>query len=178
MQHIGRAVEIEILGEQWKFARLDLDTWDLFLDWAKTILPDPVKVGLENIDMVAVKDAAIVRELRRQDLEEETKAKAEGRAPIFVGDKFTPISNDFAKMALDKKASYLSLNSPEIMSLRTSAKGSAYLLHLVLKPAHPDITPARAYEVMLALGDKLKGVIDTISGVTVSPAKNESAPAA
>lgn len=43
--HVGREAEVQALGQSWRLSRWDRGTWEDFLTWAKTRLPDPLDVA-------------------------------------------------------------------------------------------------------------------------------------
>ena len=107
-------------------------------------------------------------------------------------DKMPQVVGEFlVRGALEKAASYLGFNSPEMQSLLNSIEGGSHLAYLLLKPHHPDITEDDAYHVFMALSQKparaatpadpnppsrMREIFDLTSGK--APAGNAEAPAA
>lgn len=95
-RHVGRETTADThfedadgnpVKETWTFARWDRRVWVAFSQWAATILPNPVKVALADIDSLVLKDAEIHRELAKRDHDELERVKAENRRIIAQTDK-------------------------------------------------------------------------------------------
>ncbi len=180
--HVGREVTEAALGQDWTFSRWTRAVHQAYSEWAQNMLPDPIERVTRSLDKVALKDAAIIRQLQIDDLAETKKAKEENRPAILMAPQYTPFADVMTKQAINKAGCYTGFGSPEIASLINSPEGTSYLFYLLLKPKHKDITPDQAYDVMLALNQREEGlsrkVIDTVSGKLDAPPKNEPAQAA
>jgi len=179
MNHIGKECTFDALGRKWTAARQGRRVLIEFGDWARPLVPNPVRSALEDIDIATAKDAEILRELTRQDLAEEAKAKAEGREPVLIRPLYKPIANDMVARAQQAKNCYRDINHPEILSLMNSFKGQSYLLFLLLRKAHPDITQDTVDDILEELpGSEVARILKTTSGENERPApKNDQAPA-
>lgn len=179
MNHIGKECSFEALGQTWTAARQTRRVLIEFGDWARPQIPNPVRSALEDIDVATAKDAAILRELTRQDLEEETKARSEGREPVLLRPLYKPIANDMVARAQQAKDCYKEINHPEILSLMNSFKGQAFLFFLLLRRNHPAITQEQVDDILEELpGHEVKRVLQTTAGENERPAaKNDPAPA-
>lgn len=180
--HIGREFVAEALGQKWTFSRWTYGVWVEFAKWAKTQLPDPIVVALDGIEQAAVKDAEILRRLSQQDANEITLAAKEGRVPVLVLDKWTPLSDTLTNKAQELASCYLDFSSKQFRSLLTSPVGAAYVMYLLLKGKHPDATPDLAYDLFTVLGaDTVREIFDQVQGKAPQPAgdpKNGDSPAA
>lgn len=180
MEHLGRECEFDALGRKWKAARQTRRVLIEFADWARPMIPNPVKSALEDIDAIVLKDAEILRQLTAADQVEREKAKAEGRDPVLIRPEWQPLSGDIIKQARERKDSWKDINSPEILSILNSFRGQAYLFFLLLKRNHPDITEAMVDEMLEELpGKEIVRILETTSGSgKKAPPKNAEAPAA
>lgn len=91
LRHIGRETTADTFfldesgidrKETWKFSRWDRSVWVQFAEWAKTVLPDPIKETLKNIDFAVLKDAEVIRKLKLADHDEEKRVRELNRAEI------------------------------------------------------------------------------------------------
>jgi len=48
--HLGRESELTALGRTWRISRWTRKIWNDWLDWAKTVLPDPVDTAQKRIE--------------------------------------------------------------------------------------------------------------------------------
>ena len=177
VSHVGREITIEALGKTWRFGRWTRKIWVDFTSWAKSQLPDPIEATIKNIDKLVLKDAAIVRELQIQDQAEIERAKKENRQPVLMAPKYSQIAETLTSKALDKSASYLSFNSPEIESLLQSVPGSTYLFFLLLRQNHPDISEDEACEVFIGCSqEEVFKILSAVRGEAKGSGKNEQAP--
>lgn len=176
LDHVGRECKVSALNQEWTFSRWDRGVWVAFAEWAKSVLPDPVEAATRSIDKIVLRDAEIIRELRRRDDKEMIDATAAGRKPILLADNYRQMSDLLVEKALDKGASYLSFNSPELSSLMRSAIGTSYWMWLLLKTKHPELTVDDTYEIFVALGQQageIDRIIKTTQGQSEAKPKNE-----
>ncbi|MDE2020890.1 MAG: hypothetical protein KGJ13_11190, partial [Patescibacteria group bacterium] len=91
LRHIGRETTADTFfldesgterKETWRFSRWDRSVWVQFAEWAKTVLPDPIKETLKNIDFAVLKDAEVIRKLKLADHDEEKRVRELNRAEI------------------------------------------------------------------------------------------------
>lgn len=176
--HIGREVTETVLGKAWTFSRWDRAIHQEFSKWAQTMLPDPLEAVQRNLDKIALKDAAILRQLQIDDLAETKRAIEEKREAILLHKQYTPFADLLVQKALDKAGMYLGFGSPEVTSLINTAEGSTHLLFLLLKQHQPEVTPDQAYAVMVSLGPRLKDVLAAVQGKSEAAPKNEQGQAA
>ena len=173
--HVGREISKEIAGETWTFARWDRQVWVDFAAWGKSFLPDPLEVAMRNMDQIVLKDAEAMRELQRRDEAEEKKARETGRPAVLMLPKYKQMAEYIVDKALEKAASYLSFNSPEMRSLINSAPGSAQVLFLLLKPHHPEISESQAFDLMQQMSPAdIQEVFEVTAGRNGGAPKNES----
>lgn len=181
-EHIGRETTIKVQRGELRLSRWDRVIWDRFLDWCKVRSPDPVEAVSRSIDKLVLKDAEIFRELMRRDMEEEAKAKAEGRAPVLVADKFQATHTQLLDKVVDKVASRLGVNSPEVQAMVWSPSGSAYLLYLLLQRHQPQITEDEGLgiydELSQSRPQEIQRVFRVAQGFYEGAEKNGSDPAA
>jgi hypothetical protein len=176
--HVGREVTEQALGQAWTFARWERSVHQEFSTWAQSILPDPLDVVSRNLDKIALKDAAILRQLQIDDLAETKKAAEEKRPAILMARQYKPFADHISELALQRAGLYLGFGSPEVTSLINTAEGSSYLVFLLLKRHHPDVTLDKAFAVMVALGPRLKQILEQVQGKSEEAAeKNEPAQA-
>lgn len=193
--HVGRETTASAFGQTWKFSRWTRRVWMEFAEWAKTILPSPIDEATKGIDKLTLKDAEILRELRRKDMEEMATvqraneeeaalAKAQGRQPILkqpilMADGYKEMSSVVVDSAIEKAGCYLSFNSKELGSLIRSVPGVAYLFYLLLMLNHPGITEDDAFDISQAIGqDEVTRIMATVSGRDSGAPKNGASPAA
>jgi hypothetical protein len=95
-RHVGRETaaithflddEGNPVAETWRFARWDRRVWVEFAEWAKSVLPDPQKETIRNIDAIMLKDAEFARKLKIQDHDELQRVTALNRAEQSRVDK-------------------------------------------------------------------------------------------
>lgn len=174
------------VGKEWTFSRFTRRVWEAFAAHGRTLVPNPLRELKGVIREITLQDAETLREVLAADVKEIDKAKAEGRTPVIVGDKFRGMADWLADKALEKATSYLSAQSKELSGLLSSHEGSAYLFWLLLKPRHPDITEDEAYDVFVDLEmnggadgrQTVERIIRTCNGTAPEPEKNGSPPAA
>lgn len=78
--------------------------------------------------------------------------------------------------ALDDKRIFLSVASPEVKALLNSLEGGVYLLTLLLKINHPEITEDLAFDISLEVGqERLQELFMVAAGQ--QPSGNADAPA-
>jgi hypothetical protein len=167
--HIGKEQTVEALGKTWRVGRWTRNVWDDFTAWAKDNLPDPlqeVESSIERMMTLAAKAGTA-----------EEKDPAKKAELLRTAQMWEAQADHLLRMALDKKTSYLSVNSPEMGSLINSVVGGAQLLHLLLKTHQPDSTVDDAYWIIQELGgERLQAIYQIASGK--APRGNAEAPAA
>lgn len=176
--HIGRECVETINGKSWTFARCTRAVHQDFAAFARTLLPNPVDAVLANLDKIALKDAAALRQLQIDDMAEMKKAKEEGREPALIAGQFKPFADTMTQQAVNKASVYCGFGSPEVTSVLGTSEGGSYMLYLLLKPNHKDITPDEAFELMIALGQRTQRIISTCSGKAEAAPKNDGGLAA
>lgn len=68
--------------------------------------------------------------------------------------------------ALRDRTDYLSVTSPRVAMLLDSVEGTTYLVYLLLKPKHPEVTADLAYEVVVTVGkEAMSELLKKCSGV-------------
>lgn len=83
--------------------------------------------------------------------------------------------------AIKAKATYLSLNSPQVKELLDTLEGCVQLTYLLLKRHHPDATPDVAYDLVMAVGAEQMGrTLQACAGVVPKeqPPRGETQPGA
>lgn len=177
--HVGRECTETVLGQSWTFSRSTRAIHQAFSEWARTVLPNPVESVLRNLTELALRDAEILRQLQVSDQAELKRAEAENRNPCLMAPQYRPFADTMTRQAVDKAACYLGFGSPEVTSVLRSTEGMSYMFFLLLKDAHPDVTPAKAMDIMIALGDvRAAHVMATVQGKSEDAPKNAPAPAA
>ncbi len=176
--YIGRETTETILGQQWTFARADRAIDRDFAEYARTVLPDPIEAMTRNLDKVALKDAAVLRQLQIDDNAELDKAKAENRPAILMAPQYVPFADVMTRQAINKAACYLGMGSPEVQSVLTSVDGMSHLLFLLLRKNHKEITEDQAHELNIALGERFAAIVKRCRGGAEPTVPNAQAPAA
>src|SRR5262245_33648871 len=123
--HVGRETETTapLTGKTYRFSRWDRQVWLDFAAFARKFLPRPVDALAESIDLIALKDAAIFRQLLIDDAKEKDKAEAENRPPVYLSQRWAPMHDKLISIAADKQCSYLAFNSKEFLSVVSSLPG-------------------------------------------------------
>lgn len=172
--HVGREATLTALGQTWTASRWDLQVWDDFLAWARTALPDPMDVAIAACERTAARERALSERLA------DTKDKAEAKRLQGQISDLQAIQTQTMKLGMDKGSSYLAVNSPEVRSLVSSARGSAHALWLLLRKHHPDVTEEVALEIIQqAEPEAINRLWTLVQGrAPEETAKNASAPAA
>lgn len=176
--HIGRECTEIVNDKPLTFARCTRAVHTAFAEFARTLLPNPVDAVMANLDKLALKDAAVLRKLQTDDQAEIVKAKAEGREPVLLATQFKPFADVLTEQAVNKAATYLGFGSPEVTSVLKSSEGTSYMLYLLLRDHHPEMTPDAAFDVLSALGARTGKIIAVCSGKEEAVPKNVAAPAA
>ena len=182
---IGRDCEEWAIGQKWKFGKFTRNVWADLAKEGRRLMPDPVAVALESIDLAVAKDAETIRRLQISDAEELKLAEAAGRDPVLLAPQYVPITKGLEERAYEKKTSYLSAGSPELNSFLVSCEGQSYLFFLLLRKHHPDITDETAYDIYRDLAENAgrdgrmttEAIINTCNGRGPTPSKNDAAPA-
>lgn len=72
MQHLGTEVELEVSGQKYRLSRFSRKIVRQFIDWAQTVLPDPLAIVKDklrdfpaNIQEIMVRDALAQARMRR-----------------------------------------------------------------------------------------------------------------
>lgn len=111
-------------------------------------------------------------------------AKPRIKDPLEVAqkhlDRFPPgLQSIMVQHALELSSGHLALNGGPVQGLLATLDGSAYLLYLLLKQHHPEMTEDLAFEIAMDVDEKeLKRVFDRSAGkVPPSAQGNASAPA-
>ncbi len=157
----GKETTSLILGVTWTFSRFSIDIWEPFLDWAATVLPDPIDVALQKVNRLAdeyekVKNDASLSDSRR------------GHLLLVNG----TMQGAVTKIAMDEALSYLSPGSPRVQSLMRSPRGGAHLLRGLLTEHHPAVTLEECGWMIQEMEDaELERIIRVTSG-KLGPAGN------
>jgi len=170
--HVGREVTVSALGKQWTFARWTREIEDKYCDFARSILPDPIEVVSRNLDKIALKDAAIIRQLQIDDNAERVKAAEEHRPAILMFPQYTPFADVMVDKAINKASLYLGYGSPEVNSTLRSTQGTSFLSRLLLLQHHPEIDRQTAQNIVEELGDKIQSVLEVCRGKLDALPKN------
>lgn len=142
--HVGVPQTFQALGQTWNTVRLERDIWFEFVKFAKTMLPNPITVGSELCNSLLQTDA--------------TKDQRNG------------ITDTALLLAMD----FMGVQSGQVISFLSSMEGSSYLLYLILKPNHPEMTPKLAWDISWARGTAyLQELFDVAQGLVQK--KEESA---
>lgn len=149
-------------------------------------MPDPIAVlGSEAYEQIVLRDAETIRKMKIADEAERVAAKAANRKPVLVAHEYQGASKAIEERAYLAKSRYLSAGSPELSGFLMSNEGQSYLFYLLLKPAHPDVTPDDAYEVYWDLASNAGAdtrktpdqIINICNGRSAEPEKNGASPA-
>ncbi len=163
----GREVEAKALGQTWRFSRWTLNILDEFLDWARTVLPDPLVVA-ETALLRLQRNARAIRENKNTD--EEEKA--------FLLQCNHENQERWGRLAMDEATSYLGMGSEQFQSLLNSARGAARLGMLLLRKHHPDINEETAFAIASEIGGDMQRIMAVTSGkATPDNLGNSKAPA-
>lgn len=172
----GVEQEVEALGKTWRLSRQTRGVWRAFAEWARGVLPDPIEAVARHIDKLALQDAAVMRELMRQDLAE---MKERGAQAVTVADKYQQLAETTTSKALDKAASYLNFGGPELLSLVLSPVGQVRMLFLLLRKHHATVTEDDADDILNEIGPKAAAALFKKAGGSVPERpKNAGSPAA
>ena len=183
---IGRQCEEMAVGKKWTFQKFTRKVWaDLAVE-ARRLMPDPIAVlGTEAYEKLVLSDAETIRKMTIADEAEKVAAKAEKRKPILMAPQYQGASKAIEERAYLSKSRYLSAGSPELSGFLLSNEGQSYLFYLLLKTAHPDITPDDAYDVYWDLASNAGSdgrktpdeIINICNGRSAEPSKNGESPA-
>jgi len=169
----GQETTFQALGQEWRVQRMEMAVWLQFQDWAKEILPDPLREVYKDLDVVALKDAEILRELRIRDQKELSRAGAENREPVLMADRYQDWAAYIVNKAIEKKFALVEIGSPEMNSLLKSAKGLIKILQLLLGKHHPEVTFEKAAELFQELGsEEVVRLMGVASGQNATVEKN------
>lgn len=180
---IGRPCEENAIGKDWKFSRFSGNVWADLAREGRRLMPDPIAVlGTDAFEVVALRDAEILRKIEMADQAERAAAKAAGRPPVLMGPRFTSVSKGIEERAYLSASRYLSIGSPELSGFLLSNEGQSHLLFLLLKPNHPEITAQDAYDIFWDLASNAgkdgrktpDQIIQICNGRAPEPAKNEA----
>ena len=94
-------------------------------------------------------------------------------------DKYPPaLQEALVRHACDRACDYLGVGSPAVQQCLASLEGSVYLLYLLLKANHPEMTEDMALEIALEVGaDRLKATFDAAAGKAPPEGNGHPAPA-
>jgi hypothetical protein len=188
-QHIGREAEISVNKRTYKLSRLTRAIWRKWFEWARTMLPDPLKVAHAQVTELAREEWRLSKDAQAAQADAIVKdgqpadpAKAEEAALLWHLVQTNRDEQKFlTRIAIDKAASYLSMDAPETQSLLGAVEGQVELLYLLMKPNHPEITPDDALEIHFAIGEEAMASKLAQAGGTLPPGYGggkEPAPAA
>lgn len=167
----GRETTINALGQTWRLGRWTVDVIDKFTDWARTKLPDPVQVG---------EDACLrlQRKMSQAQVDHRNK-KIPDDEMKFLMQFYAQEQERVARIAMDKAASYLAINSPEFLSLLKHPRGTAQMIRLLCE-AHHEMDDDTAFAIAAELPDEEKERAFTVTSgkMPPEPAPNSLAPAA
>src|SRR3990167_8804169 len=100
----GRETSAKAPGVVWTFSRWELDRLDAWVDWARTMLPDPIAAAAAHIERMMEEEDDRV-EAAKTDLEKEkVKTWLARRARI---------KDELTEAAIKKAGSYLDFASSE-----------------------------------------------------------------
>ncbi len=157
----GKETTTTALGQSWRVSRFSIDIWEPFLDWAATVLPDPIDVAAQKVNRLAdeyerIKNDQTITEGRRQHL-------------LLVNGT---MQGAITKIAMDEAMSYLSPGSPRVQSLMRSPRGGAHLLQGLLVEHQPNVTLEECGWIIQEMDDaELERIIRVTSG-KLGPAGN------
>lgn len=163
----GQETTAQALGRTLTFSRFDPVVWEPFLQWAKTVLPDPIDVAHEKVQRLV---DAMYRIKADPDLSPDEKERR-----LFVN---AQMQGAVTRLAMDEAMSYLSPNSTRVKALMMDqARGGPRLLMGLLKEHHPDITELDAYWIAQELSeDEIIRIVGVTQG-KVGPQGNAASPA-
>lgn len=157
-EHLGREQTVQVGSRSWTITRWDRSVWWDFLGWARTQIPDPLDAAEKVIAKLLERKADCLHRARAADLD------GESARLHALADQFQAQADSVFQGAMDKRANFLSVNSPEVGSLLRSLEGSVKLLHLLIVQHQPKATLDDAYELAAALGQDLEQVIAVAAG--------------
>ncbi len=158
----GRETTFTVLGQTWRVSRAEVDRWDEFLEWAGTVLPDPLEEAEKQIEKLAGREYDL---RQRKDVPDDAKAR---QLHFLQGQQ-----DRLLRVAMDKACSYLALNSPEVNSLVRSPRGGAQLLYTLLREHQPGIDLDTCWHIMVNISaDEFNRVL----AVTTGKAPKQPAP--
>lgn len=172
--HLGREQVVQGSTRTYRLGRWDRSVWWEFLEWARTKLPDPLDGASKMIDTITEQQADL--EARMAKAGKDDKAFYQRRIELL-----SKSADRVLSAALDKRAKYLSINSPEVQSLMSSLEGATYIVMLLMRKGDsPDATEEDAWGLVQDCSPEELGKILTAAAGEVPPAdpKNASAPVA
>lgn len=159
--HLGREQTVTVGGKVYQLGRWDRSVWWDFLEWARSQLPDPLDGATKVIERLAEQQAAIEAQLANTKLDKDERSRLSKKANLLA-----QLCDRTLSAALDKRSTYLSVNSPEVQSLVKSMEGACYLFMLLLrKGSMTDATEDDALDLLKGCDpDTLARIFQTAMG--------------
>jgi hypothetical protein len=140
--HVGKPVTFEALGRSWTAARMERMIWRQFIEeYAKGAIPDPRDTAAEFI--------------RRLD----------PKLPCY-----DVACQEIVRAGLDEALLGLSPGNHRVLRLLADIDGASYMLMLLLRKNHSDITHDMAWDIAMSLGMRdLERMLNETQGKAPAP---------